>query len=459
MGNSQSRAWRFVFGNTAQLATADLQSALCESAAAVAVGGIAKPGLLGSYATPPHGFDPVAWGHERLPKARAALHTWDILRDSRGGSVGVSPRSGDTGDQEDQPGVNKGVEDAASPWPGPYFVDYYAGLGQLRRPDKHLEADGRLLDVFGHPDLSLWVSQPNFPDTAAVDHLGKPRMVQLGSETHAWEGADTEHDFIGRLANALQRTGSPALQWYVQDKCRVFLFTQTIDPRFATTQITDASRAWGWQALMAAWCYELSNDRPLANLVRKRMHDRAVLVYQRFGWLRQPAEWFDVRNDARINDAIGGGFTLGTLCYQQGQAALMQVAGEVLGDPLLVEWAQRMARTAVAYGWTAQGSTLVAWDMVGVHPDGSPLPTPYVEGGGAHRTGFFDSTWCSIAPWAILRADPADAKSLAILAQLRALPTSPPNQPVRVNDWLLPVGAARARTVASAVPVPIAPVK
>jgi hypothetical protein len=459
LGNSQSRAWRFVCGLGGG-AIADVQSALGESAAAIAVIGISKPGLLGGFAAPPLKFDPVGWAHERLPKARAALHTWDILRDSRGGSVGVSPRSGDTGDQEDQPGVCKGVEETASPWPGPYWVSYYAAMGQLRRPDKHLEADGSLLAWMSHPDLSLWVSQPNFPDTAATDHLGKPRMVQLGSETHAWEGADTEHDFLGRLAQALQWTASPALQWYVQNKCRVFLFTETLDPRFATTQITDASRAWAWEALIAAWCYELSDDRQIANAVRQREHDRAQLVYARFGWVNRPAEWFDVRNDARINDAIGGGFTLGTLAYQQGMAGLMQVAGEVLGDAVLVEWAGRLAQTATSYGWTqdAQGRW-IAWDMVGVHPDGSPLPTPYVEGQGAHRTGFFDTTWFAPGVWTVLRQDPTNTRAKAIYAQLLATPTTAPNQPIRTNDWILPIGAARAVTVVSAVPVSIAPVK
>jgi hypothetical protein len=446
-GNGQSRAWRFVFGWLDRATLPDIQSALLESGASVAVCGISRPGLLGGFAAPPARFDATAWAKERLPKARAALTGWDILRDSRGGSVGVSPRSGDTGDQEDQPGVNKGVEESASPATGPYWVTYYAALGQLRRPCHHLEAIGSPLDWKAHPDLSLWVAQPNFPDGAAKDHLGKSRMVQLGAETHGWEGPDTEHWFVGRLAQALQWTASPALQWELQHEARLLLFTATVDPRFATTQITDASRAWWWEAGIAAWCWELLEDRELAAAVKQRMRDRVALLYPaRFASVGKPASWFDVRfGDSRITQSIGGGFTAGTLCYQQSVASLMQVCGELLGDPLQVEWAQRLARTAVDYGWTQDaGGRWVAWDMVGVNADGVPLtPAQMVEGQGAHRTGFFDSTWCATAPWVVLRAAPQDPKAGAILKQLQLLPTSPPNQPVRTNDWLLPVGVRR----------------
>jgi hypothetical protein len=460
-GNGQSRAFRFV-GGLNNAAVGDVQSALVESSAGLAAIGIAHPGLLGTFAPPPRGFDPVAWGHERLPRARAALLGWDIMRDSRGGSVGVSPRSGDTGDQEDQPGVHKGVEDWSSPWPGPYYVTLYAGYSQLRRPCHHLEADGSLLDVHAHPDLSFWVSQPNWPDSAASDHLGKSRMVTLGAETHGWEGPDSEHLFFGRQAQAEQWTASPALQWDLANEARLFLFTQTLDPRFATTAISDASRAWGWTALAAAWLFELLEDRTLAAAVRQRMHDRAALVYSRFGWLQKPAEWFDVRNDSRINSAIGGGFTQGTLCYQQAQASgVMQLAGEVLADPLLVEWAQRMAIVELNYGWTQDaGGHWIAWDMVGCNQDGSPLtPAQMVEGQGAHRSGFFDSTWCALSQWAVLRTDPSNQRARAIYTMLQALPTTPPNQPTRTNDWLLPLDAVRARAVVNAVPVPIAPAK
>jgi hypothetical protein len=464
-GNGQSRGFRFVFGWLERLDQTGAQSALAESAAAIAVNGISQPGLLGSFALPPHGFDPVGWAAQRLPRARSALFGWDILRDSRGGSVGVSPRAGDTGDQEDQPGVAKGVEEAASQQPGPYWVTYYAGLSQLRRPCHHLEADGSPLDWRAHKDLSMWVSQPNFPDGAAVDHLGKPRMVQLGAETHGWEGPDSEHNFLGRLAQALQWTGSPALQWELANQARLWLFTETLDPRFATTQITDASRAWGWQALVAAWCWALLEDRELAAAVKQRAHDRFALLYSRFGAvLDKQVQWFDVRfGDDRITTAIRGGFQAGTLAYQQSQAALMQIAGETLADPLMIEWAQKLALTAINFGWTQDAtSRWVAWDMVGVNSDGSPLRADQmVEGNGAHRTGFFDTTWCAIAPWVVLRQDPSNARAKAILAYLQSLPTTPPNQPIRTNDWLLPIGARRPPpsdgATVTATPVPIAP--
>jgi hypothetical protein len=468
MGNGQSRAWRFVVGWLDRAAMSDIQSALLENSAAIAVNGIARPGLFGAFGPVPHGFDAVKWGHDRLPKARAALLGWDIMRDADGGSIGVSPRAGDTGAQEDQPGVNKGVEDYASPQPGPYLVDYYGGLlSQERRPIHHMEADGSLLDLKAHPNLSLWGGQPNWADTGATDHLGKSRPVTIGGETHGWE-QDTEHWFIGRTANAAQLTGTAMSQWELEAQARCFLFTVTIDPRFATSQITDASRAWAWEAVIATWCWELLEDRTLAGMVRQRMHDRVALLYpSRFTWVPKPAEWFDVRNVSEIGGgaAIGGGFTRATLAYQQAQACLMQIAGELLGDTTQQEWAQRMARTSVELGWTQDASTKhwTAWDYVGFNNDGTPLRTDQMqEGAGAHTSGFFDTNWCAVSPWAILRAHPDDARAKSIYAEQQGKPTSAPNHPVRTNDWLLPIGARRqvaSDATVTATPVPIAPTK
>lgn len=456
-GDGQSRAWRFVFGWLDRSTLADVQSSLLESAAAIAVNGISKPGLLGAFAPVPRGFDAIAWGHERLPKARAALLTWEILRDSRGGSVGDTKRAGDTGDHEDWPGFNKGVEEQASPQPGTYWIDYYAGMRQVSRPCHDLEADGSLLDLSKHPDLSLWVSRPNVADTAVKDSLGKPRPLVLGAETHGWEGPDTEHWLIGRLSQALQWTGSPALQWELQHEARIFMLTETLDPRFATTSISDASRAWGFWMTVAIWCWELLEDRELAVAVRQRALDRAHLLIARWSSVPSPAAWFDVRR-GELN--VGGGFVQVTMPYQQNlPAATWTIAGELFGDQALIDVAQRMARPCVDLDWTVQGGVLVAWDWLGFNSDGTPLPLPYIEGQGAHRSGFFDANWCVAAPWAVLRYHSDDARSKAILAQIGALPTAPPNQPVRTNDWLFPMGTTRAQAVAVAIPVPIAPVK
>ena len=435
-GNGQSRAWRFVAGWLDRSTIDTVVSSMMESAAAVAVNGVGKPGLLGMVTTAPPGFDALGWARERLPRARAALLGWDVLRDRTGGTVGVSPRAGDTGEQEDQPGMNKGTEEYAPNGVGCYWTRYYASLGQLRRPERHLEADGRQLDLAAHPGLCMWVAQPHVPASGNTDQLGKSRQLVLGSETHGWEGPDREHWLIGTLAQSYQWTASPALQSALETEARIFWFTETVDPRFSTSH-SDASRSWGWQAIVASWLWLGLEDRTLAAKIRQREHERVALVYSREFTIMRPVAWIDVRTgDDRVLQPIGGGFLAGTLAYQQSVAAMMQLAGEILDDPQQRDLAQLIARTAVDWGWTRDAhDTLIAWDMVGVHLDGSPLrPDQYVEGGGAHRTGWFDASWCALAPWALLRAEPTNAKARAIWQQLQA---------GRLNDWLLPLTARR----------------
>ncbi|HXI82083.1 MAG TPA: hypothetical protein VNM34_14850 [Verrucomicrobiae bacterium] len=442
--DGQARAWRFVSGVGGTIDAA--HSALGESAAAIAVCGIQRPGLLGAPGTAPAGFDPVAWGHERLPLARAALQGWEILRDSRGGSVGVPKRAGDTGDHEDWPGLNKGTEEYLSPATGPYLVRYYAALRQLSRPCHHLEKDGSPLRLALHPGCSLWVARPNFADGGVTDYLGKTRRPTL-EEGHGWEGPDSEHWLIGTVAQAYQWTASPALGWEVEHEARLFMLTETVDPRFATTSLTDASRAWGFWMSVGAWCWQLCPDRELAEQVRRRIVDRVALLAPRWSWVPQPAAWFDVRPAGSIPGPIGGGFAQASMQYQQNMpGASWQVVGELLGaddGAQAVEIGRRMARACVDCGWSPSGSRLVLWDGVGFNPDGAPLrPDQFVEGQGAHRSGFFDGNWGLAGAWGVLRADPKNARALAIIAQARALPPTP-NQPVPLNDWFLPLGTRR----------------
>lgn len=440
LGTGQSRAWRFVFGSLSRSTISDVQSALVESAAGIAANGIERPGLLGAVSPVPVGFDGLAWARQRLPSARAALSGWAILRDQDGGSVGVSARAGDTGDQEDQPGLNKGSEEYAPNGLGCYWVTYYAALGQLRRPTNHLEADGSPLDFDSHPGLVMYAAQPHWEQTAGTDHLGKSRPLALEVETHGWS-QDREHWLLGRFGQALQWTGSPALQWGLAHQARVFWFQETTDPKW-TTSHSDASRSWGWQAIVSTWLWLGLEDRGAAQRMRLRERDRVALVYAREFTTMRPAAWIDVRKvtdpggDARIRQEIGSVFAWGTLAYQQPIASLMRVAGEIQDNQQQRDLADLLARTCIDYGWTQQGTTWLAWDMIGVQTDGTPLRADqYLEGAGAHRTGWFDCTWCAPAVWVVLRSSPRDARAAAIWQQLQALP---PGRPLRANDWLLP---------------------
>jgi hypothetical protein len=203
--------------------------------------------------------------------------------------------------------------------------------------------------------------------------------------------------------------------------------------------MVDASRAWGWMALMATQLYLCLEDRDLAEKIKERFRARVALYVQAAGGRDL---W-----DVRPNDTDGEGNLIGPaaeiwtaplptpypsfiLIYQQAFATgALQIAGEILDIPDARDLAILGAQGVIDHAYDQDG---IEWDMLGV-----PLAGDRVEGRGAHRSGDFASKWFPLAPWTVLRHRPNDTRARFLYDRDKgiALAGSVP------CDWIAPLPA------------------
>lgn len=421
-----------------------------EAAFGFATGGIGmvdlawrdRIGLLERTAEAPAGWDPIGWLRANYRGAVDRLRSW------QDGPLGIVARSGNSGEQEDQGFGGKGSAVFLGAGFGAVRVLELVAMGWAKQPCHYLEADGSQLRLDipnAENGLCLWGGRPiNW----CRDQRGKPRDVSE-LDTHGWLGPDNQHWFVNTLGAAWQLTGSPLLQHLLSAEARVFLYSQSLDPRLATS-MPDASRAWGWMGMVAAWLWLTLEDRALAQMVKDRFTARLAIYRQAAG----TAGLWDVRpNDTWNGALIGPAAEVWTepnlptpwprfwLAYQQALGAGgLQIAGEALDMPEACALALEGALGVMDRCYQEDGTE---WELLGVHEDGTVLPpSAFVDGRGAHRTGYYTTAWMPMGLWTVLRHQPENARARFLWDRAHALAAGDQGSlghPAPLLEWLPPL--------------------
>jgi len=340
----------------------------------------------------PVGFRPLAWAGPKLPGSVAGLHTWDRP------IVGPSPRSNDTGAQEDQ--VFVGGEALPSGGAGAEQVRYLAALKLANRPCHHLEIDGSTLDPSRHvdPRLLCWDGRAHWHTGVSPDQLGKPRGLDI-TESRGWWGPDVEHWLYQTAFAAARLTGSPAIQAELSTQANIYLLTCTTVPGWANSGWF-AARAVGWECIMAVNLWRQIEDRGLADRVRARCEDRIRLVF--VPQLNpKPAGIWDVRTD---DPRLGPGAWW--IPWQQGVGAYgIDLAGAVFGVADARDLGYTAASAVLRDAWVKVGSR---WQSQAQRP---------VAGATASDESF-NLFGMPLAVAVVLSHDGSDAKARAIWQQI-----------------------------------------
>lgn len=401
LANGQARAFPFTLIWPHLLKPGDLASAGAAARWQLGAMGLERISPLGNPELPAQ-FDVRRWVAEHWTHAIGLLHTW-----SAGNKLGVPADATQTGGEEDQ-GFAKGAEAMHPLGAGAELVRYFVALNQMKRPCHHLEAWGQLLDLRRHPDLTFWQSQPHWHTGVSRDRLGKSRLPTK-TETHGWWGPDDEHWLLNSQAFAARATGSPALQWELEAQGRCYLLQDTVRPGWATSGAR-AARARGWAGIGCVHLWENLEDRELAEAIRTRWRQR-VAIYRT---AVEPGDVWGTYTDQRVLSEVGGGAERARMPYQEAVGVFGVWLGcHVLGPADGVELAAAGARVCVRDGYQRDGAgRWLEWDFV-------RWPDPnYVEGQGAHRTGWYRGAWFPMGVWTAARA--GDEKALEIEQVLRA---------------------------------------
>ncbi len=392
-------------------------------------------GPLKALAASPAGFSGEAWAKANYQGALYRLQTWQE------GPLGITANSGQTGAEEEQPGLAKGEAVFRGGGFPAIQTLRYVGLGFGRVPCHYRESDGSPLSL-QHPSLMIWDGRPH---KAMPDLLGKEPDSFGSWLSHDWWGPNDEHAFIGTPCSAYQLTGDEGLQQLIDDRARLWLYSDTVDPRMSTSG-PRAARARGWASIEAAWFWLTLEDRGLAQKVKDRYLQRLAMyreAAERDGWLWDKRA---VETDESTGQLMGLGMdvwrgegpTQFPAFFMGYQAAVacggIQVAGEVMGIPEARELAYREA-LALMDGCFRQnsGGQWEGWEVLGVRNDGTVLrPEEFVEGRGAHHSGLFDGgAWWALGIWTILRHEPGNVKARAIWNQWKTAAGGG-------SAWLLP---------------------
>lgn len=420
-GHGQSRQLRFTLGWLGQMnGPTHYEGALAVRDWTIYGEGISKPGVIGNI----RGRDTEGYVRQHRDECRRRIKGWQECE------IGVAAKSTQTGAQEDQ-GFAKGSESENGSWQ----ADYYAGLGQGRRPCHHLTSDGEIMDWSNPPGqgrLITWGPWAHWHTGVSPNQQGKRRMPNT-AETHGWYGPDREHWFFNRLIRGLHMTGSEALQWQLQHHANLIMLGETTTQGWSTSG-PDAARSQGWVCLVAANIWKFMNNRKLAGNVRDRINERFDKVYIPF-W--QHASHWDLQSDPRVTQYVDRSvFPRVTMAYQASFATMgVEIAGQIFRRQDVREHAYQQARAVIDYAYQAPAgmvavTPLVGWEIVGVTADGkwaSEAEHLLAEGFSAHRTGWFTQAWLPCAAWTVLQHDPENGRAKQIY------------DAAGVSDWMPPL--------------------
>lgn len=342
--------------------------------------------------------DARSWAAHHWSGALSRLHTWEA------GPLGVAATSTQTGAQEDQ--IFVGVEAAAAP--GAEVVRYLVALGQTRRPCHHLELDGSQVDPLVHTRWITWMGRAHWHSGVSPDQLGKPRPLGPEEVPGQWWGPDREHWLGNTLMAGARYTGSRALQQELRQQAILFLSGETTTPGWSTSS-PDAARSVGYAGILVSHLWHNLEDRAMAQRVSDRWRERVLQVYVPVLGAK-PGDVWDPRDDARILQDLSPDYTHGVMWWQQSLGSYgLDLACAQVGPSEGRDLALRAARAVVRHAWRKRpDGRWVFWDNV-AFVGGNVLPdSAYVEGVGAHRTGWFDGSWAVPCLAVILRHDPDD---------------------------------------------------
>jgi hypothetical protein len=345
----------------------------------------------------PASFDAAAWTASLYAEALRRLHTWEA------GVIGPNPNSGDTGTQWDQ--VYVGGEYAMPGGTGAEQIAYLSALKLTARPCHHLEADGRQADPVDHPQCVFWSGRPHWHPVVSPDQLGKTQGITI-ADTNGWMGPDREHWLYNTVAAAARLTGSPALQWELEQQARLFLFGETVTPGVSTSG-ADAARSIGWAGILVVHLWRNLEDRGLAKRVADRWVERVTDIYvPALG--NRPFDVWDVRqSDPRLGPGLWW------MAWQQSIGSYgLDLACEVLGVPAGRQLALQGARACLTYNWILQGTRY--------HGVGNVVfPPPPARHYARHvwPQPWFETTWDLPALAVVLRHEPDNEKARAVWKQ------------------------------------------
>lgn len=383
------------------------------SAHAVVTNGVCANGISRLWwSGNPRELRPAAldWTKQHWSTSLQNLHTWQT------GVLGVAAFSGRTGAQEDQ--IFVGAECADLPAGlGAEKVRYWVALGQSRWPCQHLEADGRLLDLDGHPNLVMYAGRAHFHYGVSPDQLGKPRPQNGLIEAHGWMGPDRQHWLLNTLSISYRLRGSPALQWQLEAQARLFLFGETVRPGLSTSHF-EASRALGWISLVALQLWDGLDNRELAQRVRDRYRALVEQIY--IPELRGRDGVWDRLDERQLSSVTQ--WPINWMPYQQGVGTYwLDVACERFEIPAGRAIALEGALTQLEHGFIRQPDG--SWGTVayrGVDPSTSPITlAPLVQDAGANLAGRGSvHVWSTLCPATVLRHDPEHPKASELFEQI-----------------------------------------
>lgn len=358
--------------------------------------------------------------------------THDRLFDWGSTQIGVSKRSGDAGDQEDQ-GFSQGFE--------PFIenadlsvitIGLEAAWNQAKRPCHHLAADGQPLDPEAQtPRLVYWQGTVHYDRNVSPNRLGKASNL-TEADTHGWWGPDNEHFLINRIAGAYETTGDMALHDELVHHAMVYLGSETVDPKVSNTRLFVA-RALGWHCLAMTHCYRLLRDRKLAERVKDRVAARIA---------QHRVHWGNGLWDVRPNpgNLMGMPFTTApffAMTYQNAVGVFgVYVACRVMGLRIDTE------------AWAAQAAKKIV-DLC--YPDGDEiLGLDAASNVTARRnTGAFKRAWLPLALHVALRGlppeDPVFAKARDAWVAIHATAPNSLTEWSHFDDWLPPLVAPEAK--------------
>lgn len=345
----------------------------------------------------PQSFDAGAWTASLYPEALRRLHTWEP------GVVGPNPNSGDTGAQWDQ--VFVGGEFALPGGTGAEQIVYLSALKMAARPCHHLEANGRQADPADHPQCVFWSGRPHWHPVVSPDQLGKTQAITV-ADTNGWMGPDREHWLYNTVAAAARLTGSPALQWELEQQARLFLFGETVTAGYSTSG-PDAARSIGWAGILVVHLWRNLEDRALADRVAQRWQQRVLQVYVPTLWNRPLDVW-----DVRIGDPrLGPGAWW--MAWQQSIGSYgLDLACDVLNVPQGRQLALKGAKACLEHNWILQTGR-----YHGVGNITFPPPPAIDYDRHAWPPPWFETTWDLPALAVVLRHEPTNGKALAVWQQ------------------------------------------
>lgn len=261
---------------------------------------------------------------------------WDGMSNWDAAPAAPSPRSGDTGKQGDQM-LQLGCDQT----PVGYFTNVKI---HALRPANFCENNGEPYSKERHPNCWLWDGRPHFG--LSSDRLGKERPLH-GSETHGYQGPDSQHWLIQGLVAAYRQTASPMAQRLLRNHAALYLGTRTSTPGWSTS-VVHAARETGYEGINAVHLWRNIEDRKVAHDVRQRYTEWANNIL--IPYMKDRDVLFIFDSDPRLGsgqwciawqESLGSWGTL--VAYNE-----FQIEG-------LQHVATRVAENVVQNGWLLEG--------------------------------------------------------------------------------------------------------